>query len=217
MPYDGAYRNRTEAGKRLAEELTGYRGEKPVVAGLPRGGVVLAAEVARALGAELDVIFAGKLRAPSNPELAIGAVGEDGHAYINQSATDMLHIDERYMEEEKKERLKEVRSRLDRYRKVKKKTPLAGRAVILVDDGLATGSTMVSAVHAASAEGASKIVVAVAGGPQDTVDRIRSLEEVDAVVCPVIPRNFYAVSQLYEEFDQVEDYTVMEILKKFSE
>ncbi len=209
------YADRTEAGKALAERLVEFSGERPVVVGLPRGGVVVAAEIARRLKCDLDVIIAGKLRAPYNPELAIGAVTEDGHVYLNRSIVRDLRIRDNYIEEEKNARLAVISGRLALYRKVKKKVPLKGRTVIIADDGLATGSTMISAVQAAKAEGAGKIIVAVPGGPPDTVEVIKGMTEVDTVVCPMIPAAFYAVSQLYFEFNQVEDHEVVSILKEF--
>src|SRR3972149_1856940 len=136
------YGDRTEAGKALAEKLKDYAVETPVVVGLPRGGVVVAAEVARALKAELDVILAGKLRAPYNPELAIGAVTEEGQVYINDLTVRSLHIKESYIEEEKKSRLNAMRERLNLYRIVKPKVPLKGRTVIITDDGLAAGAAV---------------------------------------------------------------------------
>lgn len=212
-----SYADRVAAGKLLAEKLLEHKGESPVVAGLPRGGVVVAAEIARRLSCPLDVIVAGKLRAPFNPELAIGAIAEDGHVYLNKGVIDGAFVSEAHIEKEKKARIKAVLEKLELYRKVKAKTPLGGRTVIIVDDGLATGSTMIAAVQAAKAEGAAKIIVAVPGGPIDTIERIRGMEEVDKVVCPVIPEMFFAVSQLYLDFTQTEDSEVEEILREFSD
>jgi len=210
------YADRTEAGKALADYLKVYAGEHPVIIGLPRGGVVVAAEAARRLGCELDVIIAGKLRAPGNPELAIGAVTEDGLAFLNYSLIRSLHIKNDYIEEEQRQRLEAVMARLKSYRAVKKKMPLKGRAVILADDGLATGATMISAIQAVKAEGAAKICVAVPGGPAETVNTIKEMGGVADVHCPMIPAIFYAVSQLYVEFKQVEDAEVIAILKEFA-
>lgn len=209
------YRDRTEAGAYLAGKLKGYEGDNPVVVGLPRGGVVVAAEVARGLKAELDVIIAGKLRAPYNPELAIGAITEEGHAYINKTVIRSLNVDEAYIVGEKRERLSAIKEKLRAYRAVKRKVPLKGRTVILVDDGLATGSTMISAIEAAKAEGATRIIAAVPGGPSDTVERLKAMEGVTEVVCPLIPPMFFAVSQLYFDFSQTEDMEVVSILREF--
>lgn len=211
------YEDRSAAGKALARHLEKYKGERPVVVGLPRGGVVVAAEVAEALDAELDVILAGKLRAPFNPELAIGAITEEGQVYINSMAVRTMRIRESYIEDEKRARLAAMKERLNLYRAVKKKVPLKGRTVIIVDDGLATGSTMISAVQAAHASGAKKVVVAVPGGPADTLERIQSMDEVAEAICPQVPDMFFAVSQLYYEFSQVEDDEVLSILREFQE
>lgn len=211
------YEDRSAAGKALARLLAKYSGDRPVIVGLPRGGVAVAAEIARALDADLDVIVAGKLRAPYNPELAIGAVTEEGQVYLNSLAIRSLHIKESYIEEEKKARLAAMKEKLNMYRAVRKKVPLKGRTVIIVDDGLATGSTMISAIHAAHASGAKKIIVAVPGGPADTLERIQNMDEVTEAICPIVPDLFFAVSQLYYDFSQVEDDEVIGILREFQE
>ncbi|MEK7772913.1 MAG: phosphoribosyltransferase family protein [Deltaproteobacteria bacterium] len=210
------YADRKEAGKVLVKLLLEYSGEDTVVLGLPRGGVVVAAEIARGLKCGLDILFAGKLRAPFNPELAIGAVTEDGAVYLNRAVLIGMHIKQEHIEKEKKERLESVKERLKLYRRVKEKVPLKDMTVIIADDGLATGSTMISAIQAVHASGAGKIIVAVPGGPEDTMEKIKSMDEVDDVVCPVIPAIFYAVGQLYIDFRQIEDYEVIGILKEFA-
>ncbi|TAN63067.1 phosphoribosyltransferase [bacterium] len=209
------YANRKDAGKALAAKLKKYAAENPVAIGLPRGGVIVAVEVARALPCDFDVIIAGKLRAPLNPELAIGAVNEDGLVFLNKDVLGSLHAGEDYLNEEKARLLVKIKERLKAYRAIKKKVPLKGRAVLLIDDGLATGSTMVSAVQAAHAEGATKIIVAVPGGPEDTINKISSMKHVTEVICPVVPPVFFAVSQLYESFQQTEEDEVIAILKQF--
>lgn len=208
------YEDRREAGKALAEKLIEYMGAHPLVIGLPRGGVVVADEIAKSLKSDLDVIIAGKLRAPFNPELAIGAITEEGLVYLNDLAIKSMHISNDYVQKEKRARLAAITERLRIYRAVKKKAPLTNRTVILVDDGLATGSTMISAIQAAHASGTKRIIVAVPGGPMDTVEHIRKMEEVTKVVCPVIPDIFFAVSQLYLDFRQTEDEEVIEILRE---
>ncbi len=212
----GVYADRADAGRSLAKKLAHYAIERPVVAGLPRGGVVVAAVIARALKCDLDIILAGKLRAPFNPELAIGGITEGGIVYVNKDEIQGLRITEAYIEKEKKEKLSLLKERLRLYRAIKKKIPLSGRTVIIVDDGLATGATMISAIKAAKAEGAAKIVAAVPGGPEDTINLIRQMPEVDAIVCPLIPPLFFAVSQIYADFEQVEDNEVIETLKASS-
>lgn len=212
----GSFADRKEAGKFLATKLTEYASKNPVCAGLPRGGVVVAAQVAEKLNCALDVLVAGKLRSPNNPELAMGAVTEDGEVYLNDGVITILRVTKRYIEEEKAERMHVVLEKLARYRQVIGKTPLKGRCVILVDDGLATGSTMIAAAQAAHAGGAAEIIVAVPGGPSDTVARLKAMPEVSRVICPVMPEPFYAVSQLYRDFRQTLDDEVVEILKEFA-
>ncbi|MEK6790499.1 MAG: phosphoribosyltransferase family protein [Deltaproteobacteria bacterium] len=210
------FSNRAEAGRFLAGYLSAYADLNPVAIGLPRGGVVIAAEIARVLKCDMDVLIAGKLRAPFNPELAIGAITESGLVFLNSEVMGSIRVDDDYLEEEKRSRLKTIKQRLETYRRVKAKVSLYGRCVIIADDGIATGSTMISALQAAKAEGAGRIVAAVPGGPQDTTEKLcRAAQDVE-VVCPVMPALFYAVSQLYTDFSQVEDEEVLEILKEFS-
>jgi len=211
------YKNRVEAGAALAKLLAIHSSDLPVVVGLPRGGLPVAAEIAKALRADLDIIVAGKLRAPYNPELAIGAVAESGQVYLNPTVIRSLHVTGQYIEEEKQARLEAVREKLNLFKPARRKVSLKGRTVIIVDDGLATGSTMISAIQAAHASGARRIIVAVPGGPADTVELIRKMEEVDEVVCPEVPEMFFAVSQLYRDFRQVEDGEVTAILREFQE
>ena len=210
------FEDRREAGRFLASKLMDYASKRPVCAGLPRGGVVLAAQVADALGCVLDVIVAGKLRSPYNSELAIGAVTEDGEVYLNDDVIRSLRVTERYIEDERSDRLQVVLEKAGRYRQGIDKTSLNGRCVILVDDGLATGSTMISAAQAAHAGGAAEIIVAVPGGPRDTVARLRAMPEIARVICPIVPDVFYAVSQLYRDFSQTLDDEVVAILKEFA-
>lgn len=216
MDSEAPYKNRNEAGKRLASLLVKYSSERPVVVGLPRGGVPVAAEIARALRADLDIIIAGKLRAPYNPELAIGAVTENGQVYLNATVIRSLHVKESYIEDEKKIRLEAMKEKLNLYKPMRRKVSLKGRTVIIVDDGLATGSTMISAIQAAHASGAKKIIVAVPGGPSDTIELIQRMEEVAEIICPVVPDMFFAVSQLYLDFRQTEDDEVAGVLKEFN-
>ncbi len=210
------YKNRKEAGAALAALLAKYSPERPVVVGLPRGGVPVAAEIARALHADLDIIVAGKLRAPYNPELAIGAVTESGQVYLNSTVIRSLHVKESYIEGEKKTRLDAMREKLNTYKQVRRKVSLKGRTVIIADDGLATGSTMISAIQAAHASEAKKIIVAVPGGPSDTIELIQRMGEVTEIICPVVPDMFFAVSQLYADFRQTEDDEVTGILREFN-
>ncbi len=207
------YRDREEAGRVLAAELEVYRGLEPLVLGLPRGGVIVAAVVAGALGSALDVFSVAKLRAPENPEFAIGAVSEGGEVYIDRTSFSLALITDEWIEEEKARALEVMRQRLARYRAVKQKVPIKGRRVIIVDDGLATGATMTAAAEAARAEGADVIIAAAAVGSREAIRQVGGLKEVLAVVCPSSPPDFFSVSQFYLDFHEVSVAEVCGALK----
>ncbi len=210
------FANRTDAGRKLAAALQRHRGRNPLVLGLPRGGVLVAAEMARALHGELDVLFVKKLGAPDNPELAIGAVGEDGKPFLNSGLARMTGADDRYVKNLVTERLAEIREQARAYRAVAAKRSPAGRLCLLVDDGLATGATMIAAIQTTALQQAASIIVAVPGGPDDTVEQLRSMREVADVVCLETPAWFRGVSQLYDDFRQVSDEEVIKVLRGFS-
>lgn len=203
------FRNREEAGMRLAEKLLVYKDNPDVVViALPRGGVVLGRVVADALRAPLDIVIPRKIGAPDNEEYAIGALTEDGGVVWNEAEK------ERYGEEilaiiVKKER-KEAQRRLSLYRKNLPPRIFKDKVIILVDDGVATGHTIRSAIKTILKESPQKIVVALPGGPEDTIAALRN--EVDEVVILEVPSFFAAVGQLYQEFPQVEDNEVIATL-----
>jgi predicted phosphoribosyltransferase len=186
-----------------------------VVLGVPRGGVVVAAEVARALGAELDIAVPRKLRAPHNPELAVGAVAEDGSVYVDERVATSLGVPPEYLQQEAAWQLEEIRRRLEAYRQGRPACELAGRTVVLVDDGIATGSTMVAAVRSVRRRGAARVVVAVPVAPPEAVRRLRV--EGCEVVCAREDPLFVAVGQFYEDFTQVSDEEVQALLREFWE
>lgn len=205
--------DRKEAGKKLAIALKKYkRNPDSVVIGLPRGGVVLAFEVAHALELPLDVIFPRKVGAPGNPELAIGAVTETGEGVFNQDLIQMLGVPEAFIEAEVEKEKQVAMRRLSVYRKVKKKVPLEDKTVILVDDGLATGATMQASIQSVRAEGAAKIIVAVPVSPVDTKKEIE--EMVDEVVVLETPPFFQAIGQFYVDFGPTEDEEVIALLRQ---
>ena len=210
------FANRQDAGHKLAGALRAYRGRHPLVMGLPRGGVVVAAEVARALGGELDVLFVKKLGAPDNPELAIGAIGEDGKPCLNDDIVRTFGVGHEYVSRLAARRLEEIRKQALLYRAVIKKASPAGRICILVDDGLATGASMIAAIQAVHAGQPASIAVAVPVGPDDTLMRIREMPEVTDLICLESPEWFNGVSQAYDDFAQVEDKAVVELLKEFA-
>lgn len=208
---DRRFKNREEAAKKLAQELLEYRGKDTVVLAIPRGGVVLANEVAKNLNAPLDLIIPRKIGAPGNPELAIGAVTEDGTTILNQRLVSQLDISKEYIELEKKKQIREIKRRIKAYRGDAASESLEGKIVILIDDGIATGATMKAAIHSIRKRKPSSIVVAVPVGPPDTVEELK--KEVDRLICLIVFEPFFAIGQFYEDFNQVSDEEVLSLLK----
>lgn len=202
------FRNRNDAADRLAEKLEHYRGQNPLILAIPRGAVPMAQRIATALGGEVDVVLVRKLRAPANPELAIGSVDESGWTYLSDYALRMAGYD--YIEAEKQRQLSVMRERRAQYTPVRPPLDPAGRIVIVIDDGLATGSTMIAALHALRAKSPSKLICAVPVSPPDTLAKIRPY--ADEVVCLSAPEMFYAVGQFYMDFPQIEDEEVIALL-----
>jgi predicted phosphoribosyltransferase len=204
------FADREDAGAYLARELQAYRGRHPLVLGIPRGGVPVAARVAEGLGGELDVMVVRKLGAPGQRELAIGAVTADGTRYLNEDILELVGVSDEYLAEVTAEERAEAARRERRFRSGRAASSAAGRVVILVDDGLATGATMHAAVRALRQVGASELVVAVPVGAASTCDAFAG--EVDALVCPYRPEPFYAVGLYYRDFGQTSDEEVEQLL-----
>lgn len=211
---DESFADRQEAGRLLAAELKKFGSEKTVVLGIPRGGIIVAREVASILKADLDVVLSRKLGAPANPELAIGALSEDGHMVLDTTLVFSMGIDERYIAQEKKRQLNEIERRIQEYRSVKAKVPLGGKTVIITDDGIATGATMEAALWIAKHEEPSTLVAAVPVAPADSL--VKLAVTADNVICLRAPAWFRAVGQFYQEFIQVDDEEVVKILKESS-
>jgi putative phosphoribosyl transferase len=207
------YRDRREAGRVLAQALTDYRGNREgLVLGLPRGGVVLAEVVAQALKLPLDVILLRKLPYPENPELAVGAIAEDGSLYLNPEFQSISGQHPEWLQPILREQMAIIHQRAKIYRSHRRPHPIRGRTVILVDDGMATGATMRVAIHAVQSAGASQTVVAVPIASPSTVRELQG--EADVVVALETPWEFCAVGQAYESFAQVTDEEVCEILDR---
>ena len=206
------FANRREAGQRLAQALRAYAGRDLLVLALPRGGVPVAFEVAKALKAELEVMVVRKLGVPYQEELAMGALASGGARVLNHEVIANLGLSEDVIEEVTRREEQELARRERAYRGDRPFPKVKGRTVILVDDGLATGATMRAAVAALKTLGPATIVVAVPVAPPDTAAKLR--EEVDDLVCLATPENFYAVGQWYVDFSQISDEEVRELLAK---
>jgi predicted phosphoribosyltransferase len=210
------YADRREAGTVLAAELGKYRGRSDVVVlALPRGGVPVGYEVARALDAPLDVFVVRKLGAPGHRELAMGAIASGGVRVLNRDVIGWYRISPAAIEATAREELAELERRERAYREGRKPLEVAGRTVLLIDDGLATGSSMKAAVQAVCSRGPARIVVAVPVGASQTCSELREL--ADEVVCARTPEDFAAVGQWYADFSQTEDGEVRELLREAAE
>ncbi len=205
------FRDRTEAGRLLGYSLKSQRLQKPVILGIPRGGLVVAREMARMLDGDLDIVLARKLSAPSNPELAFGSVSETGKLFLDESLVGMLGITQDYIAQEKEYQMAEIARRMALVRAVLPKTSLEGREVVVTDDGVATGSTLQAALWAARHEKPKKLIAAMPVGPEDTVKRLSA--DCDDMIVSRVPSYFSAVGQFYLRFEQVEDEEVIAILK----
>lgn len=208
------FANRTEAGQVLAELLGGLRSEDVVVLALPRGGVPVAAPVAQALGAPLDVILVRKVGVPTQPELAMAAVGEGGVFVPNRYVLQSLGLDDSVVAAAAAQQQEVISLRADLLRAVRPVEPLAGRVALIVDDGLATGSTALAAVRVARAHGAARVIVAVPVAPSDGLEELRA--EADEVVAAYTPQPFDAIGRFYVDFTQVSDEEVVRILRAAS-
>ncbi|MCC7484671.1 MAG: phosphoribosyltransferase [Burkholderiales bacterium] len=207
------FRDRQDAALQLAQRLKARALTAPVVLGIPRGGVVVGAVLARELCADLDVVLARKLRAPGQPELAIGAIGEDGVEYLNDYGRRVAREECGYLAREREHQLSEIRRRRELFRAARPAAPVAGRSVILTDDGIATGSTMIAALHVLKASQPHEIVIAVPVAPPETLEHFRPL--CSRVECLLAPEDFGAIGAFYRDFEQVEDEEVLRLLRAY--
>jgi putative phosphoribosyl transferase len=205
------FRDRIDAGRRLAEALAHLEDEDVVVLGVPRGGVEVASEVASVRGWPLDIVIPRKVGAPSNPELGLGAIAP-GVRVLDERMIRTLNVSERYLEEEISAQEEEIRRRTEAYRGGRPPVSVAGRVAVIVDDGVATGGTAAAAVRWARAAGTSRVILAVPVTPREAVSRLS--KEADEVVALATPEPFFAVGQWYEQFPQTSDRQVVELLER---
>jgi len=201
--------SREQAAELLAQELIRYKGRHPLVLAIPRGAVPMGSLIARLLDGELDIVLTHKLCAPMDPEYAIGAIDESGWVYISPLAA-RAGISPSYLEQEKERQLDSLKHRRIRFKSGKKPAAVKGRIAIVVDDGLATGATMIAALHAIRAREPARLVCAIPVAPSDTLDRVSEL--ADEVICLQVPDDFRSVGQFYQHFPQVEEDEVIRIL-----
>jgi putative phosphoribosyl transferase len=207
--------DRQEAGDLLAKELMNLKGGRPVVLGIPRGGIAVARVIAQRLEADIDIVLSRKLGTPGHQELAMGAVSENGEVFLNRNVVDTLAIPDRLILEEKARQMEEIKRRSTLIRGVFPKVKLKGRIVIVTDDGVATGATFEAALWVVRKEKPQKIIAAIPVASDEAVVRIT--DEVDELVCLRMPPGFEAVGQFYRHFDQISDQEVLTILKQEKE
>lgn len=207
------FQDRIEAGKKLAEALSSYRGKKDVVLlGLARGGVVVAHAAAKELDLPFDVIIVRKIGAPDNPELALGAIAEKGRGIFNEELITLLGVSKEFIKREIEREREVVKQRKEKFLQGKEPLSLEEKIAILIDDGIATGASMKVAIESVKAQKAKKIVVAVPVAASDSLKEIS--EMVDEVICVSKPPHFPAVGAFYREFKQVTDEEILQLIAK---
>jgi predicted phosphoribosyltransferase len=209
------FQNRTDAGRELARALTKYKSRHPVILALPRGGVPVAAEVAAALEAPLDLVLVRKIGVPMQPELAMGAVTDGGQPAVvqNTEVIELCGISEQQFEAVCEKELAEIERRRNRYLGDRERSDVAGQVTIIVDDGIATGATTLAAIKAVRSRKPKELILAVPVAPLETVKKLHT--EVDAIVCLDTPEELDAIGYFYRDFRQVDDEEVVAILKHF--
>jgi putative phosphoribosyl transferase len=208
------FRDREDAGRQLSTRLKERQFRQPLVLAIPRGGIVVGGILAQELGADLDVILARKLRAPYQPELAIGAISESGEAYLNPQTEELVESLDEYLEEERRYQLAEIKRRQRLFRSVRPPASIRGRSVIVTDDGIATGSTMMAGLRVVRAQEPFELMVAVPVATPNRLEQVRRL--CDEMVCLDSPETFWAIGQFYEDFSQIDDEEALAILRRFA-
>ena len=207
-----AFENREVAGIALARELSELKGSNPVILGIPRGAVPMAAVIADELDGELDVVIVRKLRAPQNPELAIGSMTETGEAIVDRNLMARTGASDDYIKREATEQREKIEERKRVYREIHEKVDLTGRIAVVVDDGFATGATMKAALQSARSEDPQRLIAAAPVGAPATIETLANY--ADEVVCLRAPEFFGAVGGFYRQFDQISDSEVVEVLRE---
>jgi putative phosphoribosyl transferase len=205
------FSDRVDAGKRLASALKDFALKNGIVLAIPRGGVIVGYEIAIVLNLPLDVIIPHKIGAPDNLELAIGAIAEDGTTILDDNLIAYMGVSHEYIREESERQKQEIQRRLKMYRQDAPNPNLNGLGVIIVDDGIATGSTMKAALASVKNRGAASVTVAVPVGPPQTIQELK--KQADRVVCLYTPEYFQAIGQFYNDFSQTTDEEVIQLLK----
>lgn len=205
------FKDRQDAGKQLSEKLAHYKDNpNTIVLGLPRGGVVVAFEIAQALHLPMDIIVPRKIGAPGNPELAIGAITEDGESIFDERMILDYGISQDYLANERQKEKQEALRRLHLYRGTRPPLRLENKIAILVDDGIATGATMRAAIKSAKAKGSLKIIVAIPTAAKDSLEKIK--KEANEILCLDTPPLFFAIGEFYQDFPQIEDKEVIDLM-----
>lgn len=204
--------DRRDAGSKLSLELEKFKDDNPIILAVPRGGIITAYETIKNYGFEWDLIIPRKIGSPHNKEVAIGAVTSDGTYILNEKFIDMFNVSKEYIEKEVYEQTNEIKRRLKKYKGNENFPEVKDKTVIIIDDGIATGFTILAAIKSIKKHGANKIILAVPVAPRDTIVNLETI--VDDVICLLIPDEFYAVGLHYKNFEQNTDEEVINIINE---